>query len=115
MPSTVTSTTSIRLSLAGPQTDRTFDRALSIPLPERAKEPALVPAGSLDAQRPDGREGWVTKRQLAAHLQVTPRWIELQYPHGLPYLRREGIVRYRISEVEEWLRSVQQAGGDDAA
>src|ERR1700722_19204210 len=29
-------------------------------------------------------EPWVTKRQLADHLSVTPRWIELQQLHGLP-------------------------------
>jgi hypothetical protein len=31
-------------------------------------------------------ESWVTKRQLADHLSVTPRWIELQQPLGLPRL-----------------------------
>lgn len=36
-----------------------------------------------------GVEGWVTKRQLAAHLHVTPRWIELQHRRGLPRLRRD--------------------------
>jgi hypothetical protein len=58
-----------------------------------------------------GGEPWVTKRQLADHLQVTPRWIELQHPHGLPRLRRGGIVRYRISDVEAWLLASSAAGG----
>jgi hypothetical protein len=49
-------------------------------------------------------ERWVTKRQLAAHLQVTPRWIEQQQNLGLPHLRMPGINRYRISVVEAWLR-----------
>jgi hypothetical protein len=48
-------------------------------------------------------ERWITKRQLAAHLQVTPRWIEQQQRLGLPHLRMPGINRYRISVVEAWL------------
>lgn len=59
-------------------------------------------------------EPWVTKRQLASHLQVTERWIELQHPHGLPHLRRGGIVRYRVSEVDSWLLSKPDGGGADA-
>ncbi len=58
-----------------------------------------------------GTEKWVTKQQLATHLQVTPRWIEMQHPLGLPHLRRGGIVRYRISEVESWLLSCPATGG----
>lgn len=49
-------------------------------------------------------EPWVTKRQLAEHLHVAIRWIEGQHHHGLPHVRRGGVVRYRISEVEAWLR-----------
>ncbi len=50
------------------------------------------------------REGWVTKRELASHLHVALRWIEMQHHNGLPHVRRGGVVRYRISEVERWLR-----------
>ncbi len=49
-------------------------------------------------------EPWVTKRQLADHLSVTPRWIELQQPLALPRWSTGGMSRYRISEVEAWLR-----------
>jgi hypothetical protein len=49
-------------------------------------------------------EPWVTKQQLADHLSVTRRWIELQQPLGLPHLRTGGLNRYRISDVEAWLR-----------
>jgi hypothetical protein len=49
-------------------------------------------------------EPWVAKRQLADHLSVTPRWIELKQPLGLPRLSTGGMSRYRISEVEAWLR-----------
>jgi hypothetical protein len=58
---------------------------------------------STDAEdRP--REPWVTKQQLAEHPSVTRRWIELQQQLGLPRLSTGGMNRYRISEVEAWLR-----------
>lgn len=38
----------------------------------------------------------MTKRQLADHLSVTPRWIEFQQPLGLPRLSTGGMSRYRI-------------------
>ncbi len=49
-------------------------------------------------------EPWLTKPQLAEHLVVSDRWIELQQHVGLPYLRMGGLNRYRISEVEAWIR-----------
>jgi predicted DNA-binding transcriptional regulator AlpA len=49
-------------------------------------------------------EPWLTKQQLAEHLAVSDRWIEMQQHVGLPYLRMGGLNRYRASEVEAWLR-----------
>jgi predicted DNA-binding transcriptional regulator AlpA len=49
-------------------------------------------------------EPWLTKPQLAKHLAVSDRWIEMQQRVGLPYLRMGGLNRYRVSEVEAWLR-----------
>jgi hypothetical protein len=46
----------------------------------------------------------MTKPQLAEHLAVSDRWIEMQQRVGLPYLRMGGLNRYRISEVEAWIR-----------
>jgi hypothetical protein len=60
-------------------------------------------------------EPWVTKQILAEHLLVTRRWIELQQHHGLPYLRMGGMNRYRISEVESWLRERYAQGGETNA
>jgi hypothetical protein len=114
MPSAFTSTTSTRTSPTRSLPARPLDRAGAVLSQTETEGPSLVPAGSLDTRESLSREGWVTKRQLAAHLQVTPRWIELQSPPGLPYVRRDGIVRYRISEVERWLRDEQQ-GVVDAA
>jgi hypothetical protein len=61
----------------------------------------------------DENERWITKPQLADHLLVTPRWIELQQHVGLPCLRMGGLVRYRISEVEAWLRKRYSAEATD--
>jgi hypothetical protein len=85
-------------------------RGAALTLRQRRREalpriPAVLPCAGETASR----EVWVTKRQLAAHLQVTPRWIEMKHPHGLPHVRRDGILRYRISEVERWLREGSQA------
>lgn len=49
-------------------------------------------------------ERWLTKRELAEYLRVTPRFIELQQHLGLPVLRIGAVNRYRISEVEAWVR-----------
>ncbi|HEY4810412.1 MAG TPA: hypothetical protein VIH71_05070 [Solirubrobacteraceae bacterium] len=50
-------------------------------------------------------EPWITKQRLAEHLSVTPRWIELQQRRGLPHIHTRGLNRYRISDVEIWLRA----------
>jgi hypothetical protein len=43
------------------------------------------------------------------------RWIEQQQQHhGLPYLCIGSMNRYRISEVEEWLRERYAQGGETA-
>jgi putative cell wall-binding protein len=49
-------------------------------------------------------EPWLTKQQLSEHLAVSDRWIEMQQHVGLPYLRMGGRNRYRVSEVEAWIR-----------
>jgi hypothetical protein len=49
-------------------------------------------------------EKWVTKRQVAAHLGVSIRFIEAQHELGMPVLRMSTINRYRVSEVEAWMR-----------
>ncbi|MGH2911369.1 MAG: helix-turn-helix domain-containing protein [Solirubrobacteraceae bacterium] len=68
------------------------------PVSDRPPTPVVEPTDGLV------REPWVTKRELAAHLHVALRWIEAQHHHGLPHARRGGVLRYRISEVEAWLR-----------
>jgi hypothetical protein len=62
--------------------------------------PSARSAGGIDPRKDE----WVTKRELAEYLRVTPRLIELQQHLGLPVLRIGAVCRYRISEVEAWLR-----------
>jgi len=58
--------------------------------------------GSSDASQLPER--WITKQELAEHLNVSRRWIELQQPLGLPHIRTTGMTRYRVSEVDAWLQ-----------
>ncbi len=69
--------------------------------------------GRMTALTEPTNEPWVTKQQLADHLLVTRRWVELQQHAGLPYLRMGGLNRYRVSEVEAWLRDRYNAPGSD--
>jgi predicted DNA-binding transcriptional regulator AlpA len=50
-------------------------------------------------------EPLVTKRTLAGHLAVSERWIEKRVKDGMPAEKfRTGAIRFRVSEVEDWLR-----------
>lgn len=53
-----------------------------------------------------GSEPWVTKAQLAAHLQVHEKSIERQVARGMPCFRvGKRTVRFRISVCEAWLEA----------
>ena len=56
-------------------------------------------------------EGWVGIAAVAAHLQVTKesiyRWVDAK---GFPARRVGRLLRFRLSEVDEWVK----AGGDDS-
>jgi excisionase family DNA binding protein len=58
------------------------------------------------------REGWVSVEDVATHLRVTKesiyRWIGSK---GLPARRVGRLLRFKLSEVDEW---VQARGGDDS-
>jgi hypothetical protein len=51
-----------------------------------------------------GAEPWLTKRQLAAHLGYSTRWIEQQVKAGMPCQRWGGRLRFQVSAVEAWLK-----------
>lgn len=50
-----------------------------------------------------GREAWVTKLQLAAHLQVSAKTIDRWVAQGMPCLRRSRTMRFQVSACESWL------------
>ena len=56
-------------------------------------------------------EGWVSIAEVAAHLRVTKasiyRWVDAK---GFPARRVGRLLRFRLSEVDEWVK----AGGDDS-
>jgi hypothetical protein len=59
-------------------------------------------------QLPAARTTLLTKKQLAAHLGRSTRWIELQVHRGLPVessTDRFGARRYDLAKVEAWLRA----------
>jgi len=50
-------------------------------------------------------EQLITTRQLAELWQQTPRWVlRMANGHGLPHYKLGGAIRYRTSEVEDWLQ-----------
>ena len=57
-------------------------------------------------------EGWVSVEDVAAHLRVAKesiyRWVDSK---GFPAHRVGRLLRFKISEVDEW---VQARGGDDS-
>lgn len=53
-----------------------------------------------------GRErGWVSSVVVAREFSVSLRTVERWRAAGCPVLKAGGLVRFRLGEVEEWLRS----------
>jgi len=77
-----------------------------------SKTPQLRVADPLDPVPARHLEPWVSKKQLAAHLGRSTRWVELaQRDRGLPYLKegQHGTCWYRISLVEGWMHGLAAA------
>lgn len=64
---------------------------LKVPQPQCSNPPQLF-------------ENWVKKEQLAQHLACSPSYINKLMCEGLPRTKFGRAVRFRISEVEEWLQ-----------
>lgn len=56
-------------------------------------------------------EPLLTKKQLAAAIQRSERWVELKQREGLPIesTDRYGRRRYRLADVQNWLHSARPA------
>jgi phage terminase Nu1 subunit (DNA packaging protein) len=61
-------------------------------------------AGVIPLGAPPVSESWLTKDQLAERLKVSTRWIDYRRAEGLPCEKWGGVVRFRLSEVESWLK-----------
>jgi hypothetical protein len=48
-------------------------------------------------------EPWMSKQQLANHLSMSVRWIEMCVREGMPMMRFGNRPRFRASEVEDWI------------
>jgi excisionase family DNA binding protein len=48
-------------------------------------------------------EPWMTKQQLADHLSMSVRWIEMCVREGMPMMRFGNRPRFRASKVENWI------------
>ncbi|MGH2841968.1 MAG: helix-turn-helix transcriptional regulator [Solirubrobacteraceae bacterium] len=57
----------------------------------------------LQFRYPAGREPWVTKRDLAAYLGRSTRWVELMVRRGMPSQMIGGRRGFRLSAVEAWI------------
>jgi predicted DNA-binding transcriptional regulator AlpA len=70
-------------------------------------------AALLDQSGVAALEPWLTKRQLASHLGVSPRWLDDRVAEGLPKRFLAGSNKFRLSEVEPWLQRHGYLEGDD--
>jgi excisionase family DNA binding protein len=48
-------------------------------------------------------EPWMTKQQLANHLGMSIRWVEMRVRDGMPMMRFGSRPRFRASQVEDWI------------
>jgi predicted DNA-binding transcriptional regulator AlpA len=49
-------------------------------------------------------DNWITKKLLASHLGMSISFVNKYMKEGLPFRRRGRSVRFRVSDVEEWLQ-----------
>lgn len=63
-----------------------------------------------------GTKQLVTKQQLCAHLQRSPRWVELRVNEGMPSenLNRYGRRMFDLAAVESWLQKGEPVASSTA-
>lgn len=47
---------------------------------------------------------WITRAEVAARLGVSVRWVDYRVTEGMPSLKMRGARRFKMREVEDWLR-----------
>jgi excisionase family DNA binding protein len=48
-------------------------------------------------------EPWMTKQQLANHLSMSKRWVEMRVREGMPMMHFGNRARFKASQVENWI------------
>jgi excisionase family DNA binding protein len=78
--------------------------------PEGVRTPSVGPSPDGTRVPTGGSEPWLNKRQVAAHLGVSTRWVEMRAADsGLPFHRVGGLNLYRTADVDGWLDRFQAA------
>lgn len=60
-------------------------------------------------------EPFLSRRQLAEHLDMSERWIDYRRQDGMPSYQFGTRRRFRLSEVLPWISEWQRQHGGDAA
>ncbi len=60
---------------------------------------------------PAPTEPFVTVDELAEHIGVTTRTLRRWRDQGMPHYMRGATLRFRVSEVEAWLRQNEPSAG----
>ena len=63
-----------------------------------------------DASSPSSPQGWVSEKELAAHLRISLRHLVNLRKRGLPYIALGKCVRYDMAEVEAFIRTNRRLG-----
>ena len=67
-------------------------------------EPARIADFAAYHRRRHFQESWSTKKQIAAHLGFSTRWVEYRVAEGMRHRMMGGQMRFRASECEAWLQ-----------
>lgn len=79
--------------------------------PELAKDALTRPAETLSRRTGEGRDEFISKKELAARLMVATRTVERwQHDDLLPYFRVGTVVRFNWPEVVERLKKNFKVG-----
>lgn len=55
--------------------------------------------------------GWISDKELARHLHISPRHVHNLRQSGLPYVQLGKCVRFDLAEVERYLRTNRRLSG----
>lgn len=57
---------------------------------------------------------WLSLKKIAAYLDVSESWVKqrhgVDFIKGVHYVKKEGVVRYSVAKIEEWMREETENG-----